>query len=129
MPTVLVFLTILLIPFAGFGQHSDTIPDDNRYILLFSPDVNNDKYQQELLLLAKDPLGLDRRNILILEIFPEGGIEADGTSMGETRAEKLRKEYAVKKNEFLLILLDTGHKVKLRKSDTEGCAELFKLLD
>ena len=125
----LIFIAGLLIPFAAFSQENDSIPGNDRYILIFSPDVNNEKYTRELSLLAKDPLGLDSRNILILEIFPEGGIEADGTSMDKIRAEKFRKDYSVNQDEFLLILLDTGHQVRLEKRDTAGCVELFKLLN
>lgn len=129
MRAALIFLTVFFIPFSSSGQGNDSVHVKNRYILLFSPDVNNAKYQQELLLLAKDPLGLDRRNILILEIFPEGGLEADGTSMEEERAQKLRTDYGVNNDEFLLILVDADQRVKLRKNDTAGCTELFRLLD
>jgi hypothetical protein len=129
MRLFLIFYSVLLLPITDFGQEKDTYPENNRFILIFSPDVNNDKYQQELLLLAKDPIGLDQRNILILEIFPSGGIEANGDSMDESRADNLRKEYGVHPNEFHVILVDKDHKIKLDKRETAGSEEIFKLLE
>jgi hypothetical protein len=97
--------------------------------MIFAPDVKEENYVNQLLILSKDPIELDRRNILILEIFPEGGLEPDGTSMDEGKARKLRIDYKIGDNEFRIILLDKSGSVVLNSPKTVENQEIFRLLD
>jgi hypothetical protein len=100
-----------------------------RSILIFSPAVSNEQYNEQIRLLSIDPLELDQRNISILEIFPAGGIESDGSEMGEIRVNKFRMDYKISINEFRLILLDADSSVILNATDVTDLYRLINLID
>ncbi len=126
---IIFFLAVLLIQSKNFSQPRDITHDSTAYLLIFSPDVKNESYEKQLNLLSKDPLGIDERNLQILEIFPAGGLEADGTSMDDDRVEKLRTDYNVQNNEFRIVLIDGKGKARFNKSEVANTRELFNLLD
>ena len=98
----------------------------SRVLIIFSPGVNNDKYREQLLQLSKDPAGLDKNNISILEIFPTGGLEADGSTMEENKVEKFRKKFKVPDTEFRIVLLDEKEFILLESGEVADPATLFK---
>ena len=100
-----------------------------RTILIFSPAVDNQKYKEQIQLLSMDPLGLDKRKISILEIFPTGGLESDGSEMEDSRIIKFRTDYKISINEFRIILIDNDESVLLNSSEVIEEEKLFDLID
>ena len=113
----------------GFTLEHENSFQSYRTLMIFSPDVQYISYREQLILLSRDPIGLDQRKISILEIFPIGGIEADGSIMDEDRVVNLRKEYKISDADFRIILLGETGDVKLNISETITDQALFKLID
>ncbi|HLF33887.1 MAG TPA: DUF4174 domain-containing protein [Cyclobacteriaceae bacterium] len=113
----------------ALGQIAEETANSTSLLMIFAPDIKEENYGNQLLILSKEPIELDRRNILILEIFPEGGLEPDGSSMDEEKARKLRIDYKIGDHEFRIILLDKSGSVILNSPKTVENQEIFKLLD
>jgi hypothetical protein len=112
-----------------YSQTSDKDTLSEIMILIFSPAVDNQKYNEQLLLLSRDPLGIDKRNISVLEIFPTGGLESDGSEMSDYRINKFRMECKVLKNEFRIILMDSEKSIILNLSEVIAVNKIFELID
>jgi len=100
-----------------------------RFIWVFSASINSEKYNESLMLLTKDPLGLDKRNTFIIELFPEGGIGPDGKPIGEDEIKLIRNHFLLKPTEFKIILMDLEHKEIYRSDKPISCKEIFDRFD
>ena len=110
-------------PFSGTDQNG------SYQLLIFSPDVNDERYQQQLMKLTRDPMGMDERGVEILEIFPSAGIEADGSAMEEENVNKLRNEFSVPNGKFTVIVINRERKVLYNGPEILEATGLFKLID
>lgn len=100
-----------------------------RIIWIFASSINSEKYNESLRLLSKDPLGLDKRNILIVEVFTQGGIDPDGKPISTDHIKLIRKYFSLENAEFKLILTDKGYKEIFREDKPISCIEIFNHLD
>ena len=103
--------------------------NNNQLILIFSENNRSTDYESALLELAKHPLGLDQRDLIIFEIFPNGGIYPDGTSLSEEEAKILRNYYQVGLSTFALIVINKQLQEILRSSHPLPVEEIFKRID
>ena len=126
MRTGLLIIVILIFSKDVYSQAVELKPVN---VLIFSPDAKNKKYQEQIIMLGQDPLGLDKRNISILEIFPGGGLEADGSMMEASRAKKLRMDYGIQITDFRIVLIVNDSIPKLNQGETIDNGRLFKIID
>ena len=128
---ILLLTVILTIVTAGksIGQVSTEAQKTPVMFMIFSPDVREENYRNQLLSLSKNPIELDQRNIVVLEIFPTGGLEPDGTAMEEDKAKKIRAEHNISDKEFRIIIVDSVGAIVLNSSKTIENQEIFKLLE
>lgn len=109
----------LLIPF----QNS------NQLLLVFSESNRSPEYERILRELSKDPLGLDRRDIIVFEVFPNGGINPDGSAISEEEAKVLRDYYQVAISSFTLIVINRHLEEIFRSAVPLPVGEIFKNID
>jgi hypothetical protein len=114
---------------ADYRPFSGTDLNGSYQLLIFSPDVNDKRYQHQLLKLTRDPMGMDERGVEILEIFPSAGIEADGSAMEEENVNKLRIEFSVPEEKFAVIVINQERKVLYNRPEILEITGLFKLID
>ncbi len=103
--------------------------NNNQLILIFSENNRSPDYDRALIELAKDPLGLDQRDLIIFEIFPNGGIYPDGTSLSEEEANNLRSYYQVEPSIFTLIVINKRLEEVFRSLQPLPVEEIFKSID
>jgi hypothetical protein len=103
--------------------------NNNQLILIFSENNRSTDYERALLELARNPLGLDQRDLIIFEIFPNGGIYPDGTSLSEEEAKILRNYYQVEPSAFALIVVNKQLQEIIRSSRPLPVEEIFKRID
>jgi hypothetical protein len=113
----------------GFPQITEKNSISGRTILIFSPEVSNLKYKNQIQLLSRNPIGLDKRKISILEIFPSGGIKSDGSEMEDSMVIKFRTDYKISISEFRIILLDTNESVIINRPEVIEEEKLFDIID
>ena len=102
---------------------------ENKVLIIFAPDNRDPDYETVLLNLAKDPLGIDERNIVIFELFVEGGLQPDNTPMSEEEVGVFRKIYQAEAERFQIILLNE-EKAEIHKSaDLMNSKEIFSIFD
>lgn len=102
---------------------------ENKAIFLFAPDNRSEPYSRSLILLTRDPLGLDTRNIKIFEVFIEGGIGPAGESYNKEEVSSIRKYYNIKPTDFYLILSHQNFTEIFRSDMPLDVEEIFKKFD
>ncbi len=103
--------------------------DNNHLILIFSSDNKSTKYEQALIELARDPLGLDTRDLIIFEIFQRGGILPDGSSLSESEVNELRSYYAIDPNQFILLIVNKNLTEVFRSDVPVPPQKIFDAID
>jgi hypothetical protein len=101
----------------------------NQLILLFAPNNRAPEYEQMLIEFSKDPIGLDRRDMVIFEIFQFGGIKPDGTSLSEDEAQILRNYFNVGNGIFSVLILGKNLQEKYRAAQPVTTKEIFGEID
>jgi hypothetical protein len=126
-----IFSTILFtIPF--FGDPPEIIipyQNNNQLILIFSENNRSHEYEQALLELSRDPLGLDQRDLIIFEIFTTGGIYPDGSALSEADAEILRNYFKIETSAFTIVIINKQLEEIFRSSHPVSVKDLFKTID
>jgi hypothetical protein len=98
-------------------------------LIIFSPDNQSDQYQQTLINLAKDPLGIDKRGIVIFEVFVLGGIQPDNTPLSEEEVLQLREFFKVGTESFLILFLDKNKTEIFRSNELMNSKEMLEVFD
>ena len=101
----------------------------NRLILIFSKNNQSELYQQTLLELARDPLGMAERDVLIFEIFTTGGIHPDGSALSEHEVETLWDFYQTSEVEFMIVLINAESKEIFRSEVPIKAASIISRFD
>lgn len=119
-----------------FNASIDNPPDlfipyqnNNQLILIFSVSNRSPEYEKALFELSRDPLGLDRRDLIIFEIFPNGGIYPDGSPISEEEAKDLRNYYQIATSPFTLIVISRQLEEIFRSPVPLPVSEIFKKID
>jgi len=129
-------MKIILIAFSFFFFFQKDIPQiftsyDNGLmaVIIFAPDNQSKAYNRSITLLTKDPLGIDKRNIKIFEIFQSGGIGPSGESISEEEVTSIRKYYDIYPTNFKVIL-SAGKSAEIFRSDKPiTLEEIFERFD
>ena len=103
--------------------------NSNSLILVFSDSNRSPDYEKAMSELARDPLGLDSRDLLIFEIFLQGGINPDGSSLTDEETSSLRDFFHVRTSEFYIIVLDKMLQEKFRTKQPVALKEIFDAID
>lgn len=106
-----------------------TYQNNNQLILLFSTNNRSPDYRRALLELARDPLGLDQRDLIIFEIFESGGIYPDGSSISEDEVKIMRNYYKIKPSAFTIIIINKQLQEIFRSEQPVSVQEIFNKID
>ena len=79
--------------------------------------------------LAKDPLGIDKRSIVIFEVFVHGGIQPDNTPLSEEEVRQLREFFKVGTENFLILFLDKNKTELFRSDELMNSKEMLEVFD
>jgi len=127
-------MVLVLINFFFFFQ--DAFPlvltgytDDTKAIMIFAPDNRSSLYSQSITMLTHDPLGLDNRNIIIFEVFSEGGIGPDGESYTSVEVASIRRHFNIMPAEFNILLSHKNFQEIFRSDKPLTVHEIFLKFD
>ncbi len=111
------------------AQISDKYQWENRVLLIFAPDANNEAFQQQLSILTQKPTEVTDRDLVFYKIFTNSGVQPNGKTLSEAETLAFRKTYTIKRYEFVCILVGKDGTEKLRKKEPVNLKELFDLID
>ena len=106
-----------------------TYDQNTNAVIIFAPDNRSDLYGQSISRLTKDPLGLDKRNIVIFEIFTTGGLGPGGESLSEEQVTSIRQHYNINGGEFSEILVTRNFKEIYKSNIPIEIKEIFRNFD
>ena len=98
-------------------------------ILIFASDNQSKLYEQSINLLIKDPLGIDKRNIKIFEVFVEGGIGPGGESFSSEEVISIRKYFNIESSEFNILLAHQNFNEIFRSDKPVSIDDIFQKFD
>ena len=116
MKTILITFSFLFFFQEDFPQIFTSYENDLKAVIIFAPDNQSKAYNQSITMLTKDPLGIDKRNIKIFEIFRSGGIGPSGESILEEDVTSIRSYYDIDPSNFKIIL-SAGKSGEIFRSD------------
>lgn len=122
----LLLLFIALPAAAEFGLKQ--FHDQQRPLLVFSPDNKHAAYQETTRAIAERQEGFNRRDMVLLSVFRNTG-SADDYYLSSADAGRLRDRYGVADDEFRLLLIGKDGDVKLESNEAANLDELFELID
>ena len=128
----IIFFYLIVLNIYQSGDPPEIIKNfqnNNHLILIFSTDNKSPNYEQTLLKLARDPLGLDTRDLIIFEIFQRGGIHPDGSPLTEEEVKNLRKFYAVHPDKFKLVIVNKKMMEVFRSDVPVSAQKIFDVID
>ena len=99
----------------------------HQLILVFAENNRSVEYGRAMTELSKDPLGLDRRDMLIFEVFERGGIQPDGSSLSEEETAALRNYFGID-GKFSIVILDKRLQEIYRTDQPVTLQEIFKVI-
>lgn len=127
---ILLFFTIFLMTeFQLNAQHFSQHRWQNRVILIHTPDVDEDRWEQQLSILLADLPGLAERKLVVYQIregYYKKGLQQKG-NWAKITANSSRPSIASQSFEIMLIGLDGG--IKLRQNELLPLVELYALID
>jgi hypothetical protein len=98
-------------------------------ILIFASDNQSKLYEQSINLLIKDPLGIDKRNIKIFEVFVEGGIGPGGEPFSSEEVISIRKYFNIESSAFNILLAQQNFKEIFRSDKPVSVDDIFQKFD
>lgn len=129
MKTILLTLSFIFFIQEDFPQVFTLYEDNIKAILIFAPDNQSKSYNQMISMLTRDPLGIDKRNIKIFEIFQAGGIGPDGKSISGEDVTSIRKYYNTEPSNFNIVLSIRKFEEIFRSNKILTVNEIFEKFD
>ena len=115
--------------FSVFSQTLEQHQWQDRVILLFANTNSDSFYIHQKEVLMKEKAGLIERNLVIYEIFSQGGIQPGGDLINEKNAENWRTYFSVQPRSFTFLLIGKDGGEKLRSETIVPVSSLFGLID
>jgi hypothetical protein len=115
----------------GFGTMNcelDNFRWKSRLIMIFAPSSLSASYKDQIGPLVKEE-GVTERDLIVIEVFEKGASQCNNQPISTESAQRLRRLYDVKDNQFQVILIGKDGGVKMRADEPVTPQHLFGLID
>jgi hypothetical protein len=129
MKAVTIILSFFFFLQEDFPEIFTMYEGDQKAILIFASDNQSKPYYEMISILTRDPLGIDKRNITIFEIFRAGGIGPYGESISEEDVTTIRKYYDIGLSNFNVILTVRKFEEILKTDKPISIDKIFEQFD
>lgn len=102
---------------------------ENRVVLLFAPDFENENLKQQLAFFQKDLKGLADRKLIVYQITPDDVKKEEKLLIGNSEIHNSFGKFKIDKSEFTFILIGLDGGEKMRSSEVVSIKELFSKID
>lgn len=101
----------------------------NRPLLIFAPQLQDQRLQQFNEILRNQTCALDDRDMIIGVIVTQGPSRLANQPMSEQKAELIRQEYRIQADQFAVLLIGKDGGEKLRLYEIPDLSDIFSLID
>lgn len=101
----------------------------DRVLLIFAKAKHTAWHREQMDQLLADTSGLRERDLVIYQVFPQGGTGPQGTALDSTLRARIQKQYAPEYPDFRFILIGKDGTVKWQTDRVADRAELFSRID
>ncbi len=102
---------------------------ENRVVLLFVADFQDEELKQQLSFFQKDKKGLEDRKLVVYQISPTA-VKKDGVFLkNNSNIKNWFKEFGIENQEFTFILIGLDGGEKMRNSRPISVKNLFSKID
>ena len=101
----------------------------NRLLLIFSPEGEDEAYTLQLKELMAKERGLQERDLLLFHVFNDRVLMPNEAYLGKAEAQSLRKHFIIPDKETVTLLLGKDGTEKLRSRELLTTQRLFMTID
>lgn len=101
----------------------------NRLLLIFSPEGENETYRLQLKEFVAKERGLQERDLLLFQVFNDRVLLPNDAYLGKAEALSLRKHFIIPDKETVTLLLGKDGTEKLRSRELLTTQRLFMTID
>jgi len=126
----LIFLNLMC--FVAIPVSARALSDfewQNRPLLIFAPQMQDQRLQQLNEILRNKSCALDDRDIIIGVIVTQGPSSLANQTMSVRKAELIRHEYKIQADQFAVLLIGKDGGEKLRLYEIPDLSDIFNLID
>lgn len=107
------------------GLDLDQYQMKNRVLLVFAPEPEDARYEEQHAYLNEDRDGLDDWKVVVFGIFEDGPSFAEDRPISHEESERAREEFGVTEGEFGIRLIDLDGTAILRSSEPLPAADIL----
>lgn len=101
----------------------------HRLVLVFAPSERSLAYQQQMRMWQADMDGICDRHLKLVEVLGTGASRIDGQPITATAAERLRQQFGLTTNDFVVILVGKDGTSKQHSQTPVDLVQLFHTID
>ncbi len=101
----------------------------NPLLLLFVPDPGHDEYVQQWQILYKHAAELQEHGLLVASLFESDVGDIEGDPIEEADSAALRRQWRVKRDHVVVLVIDKDGKEKLRTRMPADIQAVINVLD
>jgi hypothetical protein len=117
---------------AAGGAMAETIEDykgENRLLLIFSPDVIDDRYDRQMQQLLRNSVEVRERDLLPIEVIGVEPVRVDALTEPDMDQVELRERFEAPEGGFKVVLLGKDGTVKMTSESPIPAERLFEKID
>lgn len=129
MKRLLLLVFSMIFGSAIFAQNLDEYQWRKRLLLVFSPSENSELLRQQLDLFLEQKAENKDRDLIIFQIYPDGGLIKNTRNLTKRQAQKLFKQFDLPQDQFNLLLIGKDSGVKFRSRELTNMKTIYNLID
>ncbi|GAB3193868.1 hypothetical protein ABID22_000418 [Pontibacter aydingkolensis] len=102
---------------------------ENRVLLLFTPDAENEEYTKQKTNISKNAKGLPERDMVLIDVEGETILRINGEVQTEEHGKQLREQFGVAPDAFTILLLGKDGTEKYRSANAVPLDTIYTLID
>lgn len=102
---------------------------ENRVLLLFTPDAENEEYSKQKTDISNNAKGLPERDMVLIDIEGETILRVNGEVQTGQHGKQLRKQFGVAPDAFTILLLGKDGTEKYRSTNAVPLETIYTLID
>lgn len=129
MKRLLLLVFSMVFGSAIFAQNLDEYQWRKRLLLVFSPSEDSELLRQQLDLFLEQKAENKDRDLIVFQIYPDGGLIKNTRNLTKRQAQKLFKQFDLPQDQFNLLLIGKDSGVKFRSRELTSMKTIYNLID